>query len=316
MNGPVLIVVQARVGSTRLPGKILKDLGGKPVLVRMLERLAGVQSPSRVLVATTTEERDDPIVILCGRLGIDVFRGHPTDLLDRHYRAAVAAGASVVAKIPSDCPLIDPAVVDRVIRRFASADCHYASNLHPATWPDGNDVEVVRVDALETAWREAELPMEREHTTPFIWERPDRFRMANVFWHDDSSRAVRDCSLTHRWTLDYPDDYEFIRRVFAALYPLNPEFGVDDILQLLTDKPELAAINARYLGVNWYRNHLHQLKTIDARHTRQITEPDCHQAVNDPTVRKNSLEKPQNGPLPDVPHAISTESDKAYSHAQ
>lgn len=268
MNLPVVIVVQARLGSTRLPAKVLKDLGGKPLLARMLERLQRVRTRSRVIVATTTDPADDPIVTLCDRLGVEVFRGHPTDLLDRHYRAAAAADAGIVAKIPSDCPLIDPEIVDRVFARFAAGDSDYVSNLHPASWPDGNDVEVMRFAALETAWREAALDMEREHTTPFLWERPERFRLANVAW--DGAEACRDCSLTHRWTLDYPEDYEFIRRVFETLYPINPDFGCRDILRLVGDRPELAAINARYLGVNWYRHHLHQLKTVDARHTRRV----------------------------------------------
>lgn len=270
MNGAVLIVVQARLGSTRLPGKVLKDLGGQPLLARMIERLKRVRTVSRVVVATTTERRDDPLVALCERMGVDFFRGHPTDLLDRHYRAALAADAHTVAKIPSDCPLIDPAVVDRVFARFAAGGCDYVSNLHPATWPDGNDVEVMRLEALETAWREAVLPMEREHTTPFLWERPERFRLANVVMEGRGSGQARDYSLTHRWTLDYPEDYDFIRSVFERLFPVDPHFGVDDILRLLSEQPELAAINAPYRGVNWYRHHLHQLKTIDARQTRQI----------------------------------------------
>lgn len=267
MKQPVLIVIQARLGSTRLPGKILKDLGGQPVLTRMIERLRLISAPARLLVATTGDRQDDAIASLCRTLDVGVFRGHPTDLLDRHYRAAVAVGASAVVKIPSDCPLIDPAIIDKVLERFSRLDCDYASNLHPASWPDGNDVEVMSFGALEAAWREAQLPMEREHTTPYLWERPERFRLANVRW--DEGRAVpRDYSLSHRWTLDYAEDYELIRSVFEELYPANPAFGVEDILRLLANRPELAAINAQYVGVNWYRHHLHQLRTVDARHTR------------------------------------------------
>jgi spore coat polysaccharide biosynthesis protein SpsF len=265
---PVLIIVQARTGSSRLPGKILKDLGGQPVLLRMMERLRRVRTPARCVVATTTEPEDDLIAALCARHGIESYRGHPTDLLDRHYQAARAFGASAVAKIPSDCPLIDPAIVDQVFARFACGDWDYASNLHPASHPDGNDVEVMRFDALEAAWREAVLPMEREHTTPFIWERPERFRLANVRWRDARGVPLPDYSMSHRWTLDYREDYDFIRRVFEELYPATPEFGLADILALLDRKPELSQINARYCGVNWYRDHLHQLKTVDARQTR------------------------------------------------
>jgi spore coat polysaccharide biosynthesis protein SpsF len=198
-----------------------------------------------------------------------VFRGHPTDLLDRHYLAGLVFGAEAVAKIPSDCPLIDPAVVDRVLARFAEGDCDYAGNLHPASFPDGNDVEAMSMAALGIAWREADKPMEREHTTPFLWERPERFRLANVLWETDLHGVpIRDYSMSHRWTLDYPEDYAFIRRVYEELYPAHPEFGLDDILDLLKARPEIRKINAAYAGVNWYRHHLHELRTVGAGQTR------------------------------------------------
>jgi spore coat polysaccharide biosynthesis protein SpsF len=265
----IILVVQARMGSSRLPGKVLKEVCGKPLLQLMLERLARVGRPVRIVTAVTTDPADDAIAGLCNRLGIDVFRGHPTDLLDRHYQAGLAHGADAVAKIPSDCPLIDPAAIERVLDRFAQGDCDYAGNLHPASYPDGNDAEIVSMAALGAAWREARLPMEREHSTPFIWERPERFRLANVCWDGDAGAAPRNYALSHRWTLDYPEDYRFIRRVYEELYPLNPAFGMDDILALLTAKPEIAAINSVYLGVNWYRHHLHELKTVGTGDTRQ-----------------------------------------------
>ncbi|MGZ8218480.1 cytidylyltransferase domain-containing protein [Methylomagnum sp.] len=266
-----ILVVQARTGSSRLPGKVLLDACGKPLLELMLERLGKVRAPVRIVVATTTAGTDQPVVDLCRRLGVEMFRGHPTDLLDRHYRAGKIFGADAVAKIPSDCPLIDPAVVDRVLARFALGDCDYAGNLHPASYPDGNDVEVMTMEALKEAWREADKPMEREHTTPFLWERPERFRLANVLWEaDEQGQPVRDYSLSHRWTLDYPEDYQFIRRVYEAIYPAKPDFRLDDILALLDAQPDLAAINAAYAGVNWYRHHLHELRTVDSRHTRLL----------------------------------------------
>lgn len=269
MSDSILAVVQARMGSSRLPGKVLLPACGKPLLQLMLERLARVREPLSVVVATTTDDADRPIVDLCESLGVVVFRGHPTDLLDRHYRAGLAFGAAAVAKIPSDCPLIDPAVIDRVVRRFREGDCDYASNLHPASFPDGNDVEVMSMAALATAYREAALPLEREHTTPFIWERPARFKLASVLWDEDRTlRLRRDYSLSHRWTLDYEEDYAFIRSVFEALYPTTPEFGLDDILAFLDAFPEVANLNQAYAGVNWYRHHLSELTTVDARHTR------------------------------------------------
>lgn len=265
----IVLAVQARMGSTRLPGKAMLEVCGKPLLQLMLERLARVRAPVKVVVATTGETIDEPIAALCERLGANLFRGHPTDLLDRHYRAGLAFNAEAVAKIPSDCPLIDPAIVDRVLARFAQGDCDYAGNLHPATYPDGNDVEIVTMAALEIAWREAWRPMEREHATPFIWERPERFRLANVTWDDDSGIVPpRDYSMSHRWTLDYPEDYLFVHSVYSALYPHNPHFDLDDILALLERKPEIADFNRQYIGVNWYRHHLHELRTVDGRNTR------------------------------------------------
>jgi spore coat polysaccharide biosynthesis protein SpsF len=178
-------------------------------------------------------------------------------------QAARLAKADAVVKIPSDCPLIDRAVVDRVIGAFVGDPRYdYVSNLHPATWPDGFDVEVVARDALETAHREATRAFEREHTTPFLWERPERFRLRNVAWE-------RDLQMTHRLTIDYPEDYELIRIVFEALHGGGePRFGLDEILGYLDAHPEVYRINHKYAGVNWYRHHLGELRTVDASRTR------------------------------------------------
>jgi spore coat polysaccharide biosynthesis protein SpsF len=266
-----LVVVQARLCSTRLPGKVLMDLAGEPLIVRMVERVARMKAPVRIVVATTTDPADDALVSVCWAAGIEVFRGHPTDLLDRHLKVARRFGAGVVAKVPSDCPLIDPMVIDAVFARFAEGDSDYSSNLHPASFPDGNDAEVMSVEVLEDAFREARLDFEREHTTPFLWERPERFRLSNVVWEEQADgRPGRDYSMSHRWTIDYPEDYEFIRRVYEALYPADPAFGLYDILDLLDRWPGLVEINAKYAGVNWYRHHLDRLRTIDPGATRAV----------------------------------------------
>ena len=261
-----LVVVQARTGSTRLPGKVLLPVAGAPVLVRMLERVVAARSRFQLVVATTERREDDGLAELARRFGVPVFRGHPTDLLDRHYRAAVAAAADVLVKIPSDCPLIDPAVVDAVIGEFlADQDYDYVGNLHPASWPDGNDVEVMSFAALELAWREARAPHEREHTTPFLWDQPERFRLGNVRWE-----SGLDLSMTHRFTLDYADDYAFVAAVYEALWRKErPVFRLSDILRLLEERPELRELNARYAGVNWYRDHLGVLRHVRAGETRQ-----------------------------------------------
>ncbi|HEY4240289.1 MAG TPA: glycosyltransferase family protein [Kofleriaceae bacterium] len=235
-----VIVIQARTGSTRLPSKVLLPCAGAPLLARMLERVCAARTAEHVVVATTTATADDPIVDIAVAAGVGLVRGHATDLLDRHVMAARMSRADVVVKIPSDCPLIDPAVIDRVIDAFAG---DYTSNLHPATWPDGNDVEVMTRDALERAWRDATRPIDREHTTPYLWSNPDLFEIHNVEWERDYSKRVR-------LTIDYREDYELIRRVFEEL---GARCSVADILALLAARPDIAALNARYVGTSWFR---------------------------------------------------------------
>lgn len=273
-----LVVVQARTGSSRLPGKVLLPVAGAPVIVRLLERVLAARTPFDLVVATTVRSEDDGLSALVRRFGVRVYRGHPTDLLDRHYCAAVAAPADVVVKIPSDCPLVDPGVVDGVLRAFHDAPGRfdYVSNLHPATWPDGNDVEVMTVDALAAAWREARAPHEREHTTPFLWDRPERFRIGNVARPDG-----RDLSMTHRLTLDYPDDYVLVAAVYEALWrPDRAVFSHSEILALLEARPELMETNARYAGVNWYRHHLAELRTVSSAETRRPAEDEGREALS------------------------------------
>jgi len=265
----VVTVVQARRSSSRLPDKVLSEVAGAPLLVRMLERVLRARTAGQVVLATTTAAKDDAIVRACDHLPVAVFRGHPTDLLDRHVAAAREHAADLVVKIPSDCPLIDPEVIDLVIGRvLAHPDrWDYVSNLHPATWPDGNDVEVMTRDALETAWRVADQDFEREHTTPFIWERPRQFRLGNVAWP-----GGRDYSMSHRFTIDYREDLDFIRAVYERLHPQAPAFGLGDILSLLEDEPALRQLNACHLGVNWYRHHLDQLTTVSPHETRVMDD--------------------------------------------
>ncbi len=266
----VVTVVQARTTSTRLPGKALLPLLGSPVLVRQLERVAAAERVGDVVVATTIDPADDRIVEVARDAGFPVVRGSVDDLLERHLVAADAFDADVVVKIPSDCPLIDPRVIDLVLASFLDEPGRwdFVSNLHPPTWPDGQDTEVMTRSALEEAGAEATRELEREHTTPFIWERPERYRVHNVSW----DRGV-DYSMSHRWTLDYEADYRFITTVYAEL-GADPSWGVDDVLALLDAKPEIGAINAELAGINWYRHHLDELTTVDAASTRNHPEED------------------------------------------
>lgn len=255
----VATIIQARTGSSRLPGKVLLPAVGKPLLALMLERVRRASLTGTVVLATTIAPEDRMIAELGRSLGVPVYSGHPTDCLDRHVQAARRHRAEAVVKIPSDCPLIDPGVIDRVLSLYLEkADRYdYVSNLHPESYPDGNDVEIMSLAALEAAWAEGERPFEREHTTPFIWDRPERFRIGSHVWGDG-----RDLSRTYRWVLDYPEDYELIRTVYERLTPVRPDFGLEDILALMEREPGLADINKKHIGSQWYLNLRGALKTM------------------------------------------------------
>jgi spore coat polysaccharide biosynthesis protein SpsF len=256
----ILTVIQARRGSTRLPDKVFKPILDKPVLLHQIERVKASRLHGTLVVATTLETQDKAIEELCDQHNIACFKGHSTDLLDRHYQVAALHGAEAVVKIPSDCPLIDPGIIDEVLQYYISQanQYDYVSNLHPATWPDGNDVEIMSFSTLEKAWKEASKDFEREHTTPYIWENPQKFRIGSVVWS-----TGKDYSTSHRWTLDYPEDFEFIKTVYEELYPINPQFTLEDILHLLERKPEIMEINKTHAGEYWYKNHLNDLRNID-----------------------------------------------------
>jgi spore coat polysaccharide biosynthesis protein SpsF len=265
MGDNTVIVVQARMSSSRLPGKVMMPILGKSLLHRMIERLLMIRHKALIVIATSEEPSDDIIEHEAENIGVRCFRGNLNNLLDRHYQAAKKYNADTVLKIPSDCPLIDPRIIDQVLDFYFAhpGRLHYVSNLHPATFPDGNDVEIMTMVCLEKTWREASRPLELEHTTPYIWENPDKFSIANAAWN-----SGKDYSTSHRFTIDYQADYDFINRVFEELYPAKPDFSCEDILSLLEKKPEIYQINAQYAGVNWYRNHLNELKTVSSEQTK------------------------------------------------
>ena len=233
----------------------------------MYERVAASKLSGTIVIATTTDKNDNKVEDLCKRYQLNCFRGHPTDLLDRHYQAAKLLNVDAVVKIPSDCPLIDSNVIDKVLQFYMDniGRYDYVSNLHPATYPDGNDVEIISMSALEDAWKNAKKDLEREHTTPYFWENHDKFNIGNVEWE-----TGLDYSMSHRFTIDYEKDYNFIKQIYDELYPINNRFTIEDILDLLARKPEIKQINEEYCGVNWYRNHLDELKTITSEQTKII----------------------------------------------
>lgn len=267
----LVTIIQARNGSTRFPKKVMQVVLGKPILELQIERVRLAKLAGTIILATTESPEDDEIAWLGESLTCVVYRGHPTNLLERHYHAALPYKPAAVVKIPSDCPLIDPAVIDRVIGEFWSSACDYCSNLHPATYPDGNDVEVIAFSALEKTFQSASKDFELEHTTPYIWERPEEFRLKNVEWESGLNY-----SMSHRFTLDYLEDLDFIRTIYAALYPKNPAFTLNDILTFLAANSQVFQLNQKFAGVNWYRHHLKDLKTVSPSETRGELHDDAN----------------------------------------
>jgi spore coat polysaccharide biosynthesis protein SpsF len=231
----IVIVIQARMGSTRLPGKVLLDIAGRPMLERVVERVRRCRNAGQAVVATTTQARDEAIVAACGTLQVPVVRGSEDDVLDRYIQAARAFGADVVVRVTADCPLLDPDVTDGVIAAFLAARPDYASNTLKRTYPLGLDTEVVSMAALENAWREATEPAHRVHVTPYLYLTPGRFRLLPVAGEDDHSG--------HRWTVDAPEDLELVRAVYDRL-GTGGRFGWRDVLDLVRREPALRRINA------------------------------------------------------------------------
>lgn len=232
----IVAIVQARMGSTRLPGKVLMDIQGSPMLHRVVSRLARSERVDEIVVATTDRSEDDAIEARCAGEGWLLMRGSQHDLLDRYYQAALERRADLVVRVTADCPLLDPGIVDHVIDRFTPLlpEVDYASNgIPPRTYPRGLDVEVFTFGALRTAWSEDENAAWREHATPFLY-RSGRFRTLPILNDTDLSSL--------RWTVDTAEDLEFVRQVYAALG--GAHFSWTDVLDLLRRCPSMAEINA------------------------------------------------------------------------
>jgi spore coat polysaccharide biosynthesis protein SpsF len=250
----IVAIVQARMGSTRLPGKVLSRILGKPMLWHLINRLKRSRLLDQIVIATTDKERDRPILELADEMGIGSFAGSEDDVLDRYYQAATKFSADIVVRITADCPLIDPKVVDKVIQRYLEEDCDYATNAIRRTYPDGLDVEVFSYMALEKAWKEAEWASEREHVTPYIWKNPDKFRLVNV----ENSVNLSDL----RWVVDEEIDLQFVRQVYEHLYKEGQVFYMEQILELLGEYPELRQINQGIVTNKGYAKSLREDRIV------------------------------------------------------
>lgn len=262
-EGPVVAIIQARMGSSRLPGKSLAEIEKRPMLWHVIRRVKRATLVDRVVVATSVAPADDAIENVCRENGVPCHRGSENDVLDRFYHAARAEKAAQVVRITADCPLIDPEVIDRVVRRFQRGDLDYASNAMVRSYPDGLDTEICSFSALERAWHESSKPSEREHVTPYL--RSGKFRTANV--ENDSSFLHQH----YRWTVDEMADLDFIREVYKA-FQEKEHFGMKDVFELIEKNPGLQRMNSEIVSNRGYYKSLFQEAHAAAAPRRAIEQ--------------------------------------------
>jgi len=240
MKRKITAIVQARMTSTRLPGKVMKKVLGKPLLNYLSQRLQSAANIDDIILATTENPEDNSIAEQGKKLGLRIFRGSEHNVLDRFYRAAIVYQADHIMRITADCPLIDPHFLDLLIEYYTTDRFDYVSNCAKPTLPDGLDAEIFTFQALEYAHQRAHRLSCLEHVTPYIRNHPDIFTIGSWSYTKNLSHL--------RWTVDEPDDFLFVQQVIESLYPINPHFRTDDILNLLYQRSELAQIN----------NHIHR----------------------------------------------------------
>ncbi len=233
----IVAILQARLSSSRFPGKVLKPLLGVPMLLRQIERVKRSKNIAQVIVATSTEHSDDPLAKLCIENGIECYRGSLNDVLDRFYHAASRSRIrpSHIVRLTGDCPVTDWHIIDQVIDLHIAGDFDYTTNAIQSTFPDGLDVEIMKYAVLERTWKDATLPSHREHVTLFINQQADLFKIGILKNDVDLSH--------HRWTVDEQSDFELVDIIYNALYPSNPDFITADILAFLDENPGLNLLN-------------------------------------------------------------------------
>ena len=245
----IVAILQSRMNPQILPHKAILSLGGKPLLITTVERVKACRLISMLAVSTTTETIDDQVYNLCKRSNIPVFRGSKENQINVDYKIALKYDADVILKISINEPLIDPAIITRMIKYYLENQnkYDYISNLHPATYPEGNEIEIISMRSLRKAWELAESTAEREDSTLFIQNNPGIFRLGNIRWESGYNY-----SKSHRWVLNYEEDYVFVKKIFDELYNENKYFDIYEILSLLDKHPHLKYINSKYLDTNIY----------------------------------------------------------------
>lgn len=236
----IVATIEARMQSTRLPGKVLKEVQGKPLLELMIERVRRARRVDDIVIATTDHPSCDPIMTLAGRIGVRCYRGSEDDVLGRVLQAAASAKADVIVELTGDCPLIDPSVIDLIVGVYCASGVDYCANVLERTYPAGMETQVFAYRILEEVSRLTQDPSDREHVSLYIYTHPERFSLKNV--ESGLPAGLADWRLV----VDVPEDFELIRRVYEALYTLNPEFTLDDIRDLFAKHPDWLEINSRF----------------------------------------------------------------------
>lgn len=254
----IVAILQARYNSSRLPGKVLLPFGEKPMLLQQILRVQRCQKIDHLVVATSTLPTDDEIAQLCLENQIACFRGELDDVLDRYYQAAVQYQATHVVRLTGDCPLSSPEVIDQVVQQHLQQQNDYTSNTLQPSFPDGLDVEVLRMSALSCAWQNATRTTEREHVTYYTYQRPEQFKLGCLQYRQDLS--------SWRLTVDEVADYHVVSRIFQQLYTKKPTFSFEDIVTHIIQQPELIAENAHYI-----RNEGLQKSLIEDREIPHVT---------------------------------------------
>ena len=249
-----VVIVQARLGSSRLPRKALLEIVDKPMIGHVLDRALAIKGVDGVVLATTADPVDDELAEFARERKISCTRGSQADVLDRFRQTAAEHSAAVIMRVAGDCPLLDPHISGLVLAEYLRrGDLDYISNVHPPMYPGGLDTEVFSRHALECAWREAELPSDREHVTPYIWRNPRIFNLANFPADTEPKQAHL------RWTVDEGADLDFVRAVYARLYR-GSIFGMDAVLNLVAVEPDLVRINA---GIERNEGYVRSLRADD-----------------------------------------------------
>ena len=244
-------IIQARMGSNRLPGKVMEFLDDEnPSLYYSITQIKNVKKVDKIIVATTQQKEDDVIYNFSERMNVECFRGSSDDVLDRYYKCAQENKLNEIIRITADCPLIDPQIIDEMITEFENSNCDYIQNLEPRTFPDGMDIEIFGFDILKRAWENAKLPSEREHVTAYFRNNKKEIRIKNFSCKEDLS--------FHRWTLDYSEDLELLKIIVKKID--QRPILMENILSLFTKEPTLIEINGKYEANYGYKVSLEKDK--------------------------------------------------------